>query len=722
MNDSERPSGVGGAAPTGERVGSGVTRWSLVVLVSLVGCGLLARAWGLADGPLEAWIAMPSSAALHLTLFACAIGAIIRRSRGVRIVAMLALALPTMSSISNAIGAGLLGWPAGQRLVSEFGWTQTGQSAGLHLILGLALVATLHAGRTSGGVRATALVIVLLGAAGALWGHALGGAGVSFVPNLAPMSALVAMATLTAAVAVVAAAPERWPLAAMITSDADHRLVATLLPFVVVVPTLGPTVAAVVARVGGGVEVTRVIGPTITLAAMLWFLGLVQRSHRRLVAEVAARDAQLLGVLDGLPVAVMLRAADGTLLHRNPGTERFLRRLGVDVSAVDSSPESLMDHLEVVDEDGRAPARETLPVVAALRDGRPHSATLGYSLPDGGRAWYSARAAPVQLTDQTTGVVLTLDDVTEQHEARRRVTVAERSLRRTFDQAPIGIGVHAVDGRLVQVNAALCALLAYDEHTLLTNGLPWATDAGDAPTDVMTSFAGWALGAPGSGVEERRLRHADGTVLVVEVATAVISDDDHKPMRLIVQVVDVTAQRALEEELRLAAVQDPLTGLSNRRALAEELDTALHRQTRGGGDVGVLYLDLDGFKAVNDSFGHEVGDRVLCDTAGRLLAATRETDTVCRLGGDEFVVLCTPVDGQPGLDELADRVAARPSVTVEVGDRAIAVTGSVGAVVVEPGEDLDAVLRRADAAMYRAKRAATGDGGRPTPSNATIAR
>ena len=139
---------------------------------------------------------------------------------------------------------------------------------------------------------------------------------------------------------------------------------------------------------------------------------------------------------------------------------------------------------------------------------------------------------------------------------------------------------------------------------------------------------------------------------------------------------------------------------------------------RRGGEIGLLFLDLDRFKAVNDTYGHEVGDRVLVETGQRLRGAMRDVDTVCRLGGDEFVVLCAPIDGPQGLEDLVARLTAMPPVTVLVGGRVVEVASSVGAVMVEQDDDLDLALRRADAAMYRAKRRTrvrTGDGERVEP-------
>jgi diguanylate cyclase (GGDEF)-like protein/PAS domain S-box-containing protein len=413
-------------------------------------------------------------------------------------------------------------------------------------------------------------------------------------------------------------------------------------------------------------------------------------------------ESQLLRILDDLPLAVMLRAQDGSLLHLNPGGVRFIERLGVDVDAVMASPSSLLDHVEVIDADGRPISAEHLPVVSALRDTSPRDATLGYALADGTRAWYAVRAAPVLLEDGTIGTVVTLDDVTDQHEARHRVAVAERSLRLTFENAPIGMAVLSPDGDVLDVNPALCELLGHDRAALLSDG--WATVV--APEDraaARLQLARWWSGTGDRHLIDGRFLQGSGRTLSTQVSVALVRDDDGAPIHLIAQVVDLTERRELERELRAAAVQDPLTGLSNRRALGEHLAAALRQQERDGGSIGMLFVDLDDFKQVNDRHGHDVGDRVLIEVGRRLVAAAREVDRVCRLGGDEFVVLCAPLEGPDGLAEMVDRITALPVLTVVADDGPVRVHASVGATVVVPGDDLDGALRRADRAMYRAK-------------------
>ncbi|HEX7354665.1 MAG TPA: GGDEF domain-containing protein [Mycobacteriales bacterium] len=166
-------------------------------------------------------------------------------------------------------------------------------------------------------------------------------------------------------------------------------------------------------------------------------------------------------------------------------------------------------------------------------------------------------------------------------------------------------------------------------------------------------------------------------------------------------------QRQLDAEhdkLKHQALHDPLTGLANRTLLLERLEHALTRAGRLPGKIAVLYLDLDGFKEVNDRCGHHVGDQVLIEVGQRLLGLVRATDTVARLGGDEFVLLCEQSGGPAEVNALAERVRAAVGEPLRACPEQ-RVTVSVGLVLAAPGFDTDAMLRAADAAMYDAKQA-----------------
>ncbi len=167
---------------------------------------------------------------------------------------------------------------------------------------------------------------------------------------------------------------------------------------------------------------------------------------------------------------------------------------------------------------------------------------------------------------------------------------------------------------------------------------------------------------------------------------------------------DATGELHARRELEHRAMHDPLTGLPNRELLMDRLSVALARLGRQGTGLGVLFIDLDGFKQINDAHGHAVGDELLVSIASRLRREVRDGDTVARYGGDEFVVLCEDLVHLDAAMPLADRLAGAIGQPVSAGDRLLAVQASVGVVVEQnPGTTAESLVTRADAEMYRVK-------------------
>jgi len=172
---------------------------------------------------------------------------------------------------------------------------------------------------------------------------------------------------------------------------------------------------------------------------------------------------------------------------------------------------------------------------------------------------------------------------------------------------------------------------------------------------------------------------------------------------------DVTEQRALQDQLAHQALHDDLTGLANRRLFMDRLDLAQARASRGGHALGVLFIDLDGFKAINDRLGHDAGDEVLITVAGRLRAHMRAADTLARFGGDEFAVLCGDIAGPGDAVEIAERLARAVAEPFEIDGAAVNIWASIGiAVATETTGSLADLLQSADTAMYQAKSAGKG--------------
>jgi diguanylate cyclase (GGDEF)-like protein len=166
----------------------------------------------------------------------------------------------------------------------------------------------------------------------------------------------------------------------------------------------------------------------------------------------------------------------------------------------------------------------------------------------------------------------------------------------------------------------------------------------------------------------------------------------------------IAEKEALAERLRHQAFHDALTGLPNRALFHDRLQHALDRGQRQGEGVALLFIDLDGFKAINDVLGHEAGDRVLQEVAHRLQGAVRTSDTVARLGGDEFGVLLEETTGPAEAEEAMARIRDALDAPLQAAGRAVTMTASLGAAFAGPHDDADALLRVADTAMYEAKR------------------
>ena len=221
-----------------------------------------------------------------------------------------------------------------------------------------------------------------------------------------------------------------------------------------------------------------------------------------------------------------------------------------------------------------------------------------------------------------------------------------------------------------------------------------------------------------------RLRHADGSWRIIEcVAKNLLLDP--AVAGVVINYRDITERRALEEQLVHQAFHDPLTGLANRALFGDRVAHALSRRQRDRRPLIVMFADIDDFKTINDSLGHEAGDRVLVEVAERLRSAIRPGDTVARLGGDEFAFLLEDVVDRSDGEVVAERIIATLTSPIAVGSSEVVVSASIGiAVGGDTRDDASALLRDADVAMYTAKRRHRGGFAayEPTMHAAAVAR
>jgi diguanylate cyclase (GGDEF)-like protein len=208
---------------------------------------------------------------------------------------------------------------------------------------------------------------------------------------------------------------------------------------------------------------------------------------------------------------------------------------------------------------------------------------------------------------------------------------------------------------------------------------------------------------------EYRLLARDGRVVWMRDQGAVVRDEDGQPLYWQGILLDITLQKELERQLAYQAFHDPLTDLPNRALFGDRLQHALARAQRHRGLLAVLFIDLDNFKVVNDSLGHEAGDELLCAVATRLHAGLRAGDTAARFGGDEFTVLLEDLVQPREAEVVASRLADALAEPVAVRERDFVIAASVGIALCRDGDlSGDELLRLADIAMYRAKAAGKG--------------
>lgn len=283
----------------------------------------------------------------------------------------------------------------------------------------------------------------------------------------------------------------------------------------------------------------------------------------------------------------------------------------------------------------------------------------------------------------------------------RSVREAELQYRAIVDTAREGILTIDPDGNVTLVNPALCRMLDRPADALV--GRPAAElfraseEDGGEGGDEDDPF-------PLEGEAEIDLSREDGGSLHVLASCSLIRDERSEIANRVVLLTDVTSRKRAELELSLASFADALTGLPNRLLFEDRLSHALKRRARMSTPVAVVILDLDGFKAINDSFGHPVGDALITMVGQRLVDLTRPEDTVARMGGDEFAILIDKVTESDIVHTVAERLAASFSEPFQVMGSPVHVSASMGiSLLSSEQEGPEDLLRYADVAMYRAK-------------------
>ena len=413
------------------------------------------------------------------------------------------------------------------------------------------------------------------------------------------------------------------------------------------------------------------------------------RTNLRTLAE-SERRFRL--VLDELAEGVAVAGADGTVRSISA---RITDLLGW-------RPAQLVGRsiFEFVHPDDLADVRAGFD--AAIGGGTGNPIMLRVLKTDGTYAPVEAEAGSYIEETAMSGLVISVRDLTLRLRQEALLREAEQRFRVAFEEAPIGILLATTSGHLIQVNAAFGSMLGLPTDQVEGRHLSELGPISElaAHDEVL----GLLADAPAETTRRHRFRyqHANGAIVVGDTSISVIEQPDGRRY-LIGQVQDVTRENAIAERLAYSAHHDELTGLLNRAAFMERLSSALIRRSAGE-TVGVIFLDVDRFKMINDSLGHAAGDRVVKAVGQRLRVAAGEDATVARFGGDEFVVYLTDRDGGGRVDELANTLAEVVTEPMSLIDGETFVTVSVGVATADRAwVTADSLVRDADAAMYQAK-------------------
>ena len=295
-------------------------------------------------------------------------------------------------------------------------------------------------------------------------------------------------------------------------------------------------------------------------------------------------------------------------------------------------------------------------------------------------------------------------EITERERTEEALRESEERFRGLFEEAPLAYHEIDCEGIVLRVNRAECTLLGYEAEEILGKSA-WDFIALEEREPARQAFRRKIRGEQSLEIVHRTDIRRDGAPLTVEIHQSLIRDAKGAGTGMRTARVDITERKRAEEQLVQNAFSDALTGLANRALLRDRLDRALKRWIRHPDYLfAVLFLDLDRFKLVNDSLGHDIGDELLRAVARRLEKCLRPQDTVARLGGDEFTMFLEDIKSETDATRVAERVHKELRAPFQVAGHEVFTTSSIGIALNSTGyTQPEEILRDADIAMYRAK-------------------
>jgi len=412
---------------------------------------------------------------------------------------------------------------------------------------------------------------------------------------------------------------------------------------------------------------------------------MAQKAQRDALARERVRSASL---IENVSDIIAICAADGLLTWVSAAV----------TPALGHTPDSVigLSAFDLIhpDDHGRVAERLIDVVADPMIDAAPIEMRLRHN--DGAYRWFEVSGSNKLDDPALGGIVVSLRDITERRSTEVALRASEERNRSIVEAAADAI-ITVDQGGVVQ---------SFNRSAEKIFGVRAIEALGQSYVQFLP---GSSLDALREAMAQGRLneqiattaRRVSGEEFLAQVALSRVEVNGVPFFTAVVR--DVTEQHAMEEALKSAALFDDLTGLPNRRMLLDQLHDAIGRAPREYGTLGLLFVDLDRFKLVNDALGHDVGDQVLLEAARRISATCRKRDLVARIGADEFVVLCEEADSLEAISALAARIGQALETPLDIDGAEMFVSASIGVAEWHPGETALDLLRFADTAMYRAK-------------------
>ncbi len=411
-------------------------------------------------------------------------------------------------------------------------------------------------------------------------------------------------------------------------------------------------------------------------------------------AAVEDKERQLRQVIDSIPTPMCYVDANNLYRYVNDAflgyvgmrSEDIVGRSVTEVLGKDRW-ELLKPHLE------RVRAGEALAVERLVK------------FADGRKRWMTVRLTPRVANGEYLGYYATTSDIHEQKSVEQQLRRTNSILSAHFDNTPLAVIEWDTELRVVRWSGQAEAVFGYNAAEVLGRSLAgWRHIYEEDEPAARRMIDDLMHGRERHSTLRHRNYRKDGSVIWVEWHNSALRDETGRVISILSLAQDVSSRIQAEERLQYMATHDGLTGLPNSVLLNDRLDAALARATRARRRVGVMFLDLDHFKDVNDTLGHRIGDLLLKELARRIRAALRQSDVLARISGDEFVVVLEDLPDENAPERVARMILDEVRRPFHVEGNEIHVSGSLGlAVHPDDGGDAETLLKNADAAMYHAK-------------------